>query len=552
MSPRPLRRKKTGRNEPCPCGSGRKFKRCHGAAARGKSAVSEGFLKRVQLLLERKRAQELQREQQQGWGRPIISAEVNGIRFVAVGKELLWSDQWKTFHDFLREHITGVFGTEWGNAELKKPLNKRHPVCVWYHYICDYQRQFITHPGKVHTAPMTGAAAAWMYLAYDLYSLAHNAEVRDKLVSRLRNPQEFPGVRYEIYVAAALIRAGFDIEFENEDDRRSTHCEFTAKCRKSGRHYSVEAKHRNPDDQIGEASGGFRLGRRLQRALRKAAAHPRIVFIDINVPDAAAGADEPAFLRRALSDIRRFEGRSLNGKPLPSCYLLVTNFPYEHNLEGPAMRESISAEGFQIPDFKFDTTFPSIRAAFEARKAHADLHQLLASIKAHSTIPSTFDGTASELAFGEHPPRLLIGEWYLIPDGEGAEVRGQLTTATVDETSGLVYGAYLLETGESVVVTNKLTAAEYAAYKLHPDTFFGVPIHLSRRVETPLELFDFFHSNYRDTPREKLIELLEHAPDIERLRNESQEELAIVYAERCAYAVCQRGDLDQGDKGKTL
>jgi preprotein translocase subunit SecA len=23
---------KTGRNEPCPCGSGKKFKRCHGAS----------------------------------------------------------------------------------------------------------------------------------------------------------------------------------------------------------------------------------------------------------------------------------------------------------------------------------------------------------------------------------------------------------------------------------------------------------------------------------------------------------------------------------------
>ena len=24
--------KKTGRNEPCPCGSGKKYKKCHGAA----------------------------------------------------------------------------------------------------------------------------------------------------------------------------------------------------------------------------------------------------------------------------------------------------------------------------------------------------------------------------------------------------------------------------------------------------------------------------------------------------------------------------------------
>ncbi|MGH9267848.1 MAG: SEC-C metal-binding domain-containing protein, partial [Acidimicrobiales bacterium] len=28
----PTRSDKVGRNEPCPCGSGRKYKRCHGAA----------------------------------------------------------------------------------------------------------------------------------------------------------------------------------------------------------------------------------------------------------------------------------------------------------------------------------------------------------------------------------------------------------------------------------------------------------------------------------------------------------------------------------------
>ena len=29
----PMNRKRIGRNDPCPCGSGKKFKKCHGAAA---------------------------------------------------------------------------------------------------------------------------------------------------------------------------------------------------------------------------------------------------------------------------------------------------------------------------------------------------------------------------------------------------------------------------------------------------------------------------------------------------------------------------------------
>ena len=62
---------------------------------------------------------------------------------------------------------------------------------------------------------MTGAAAAYFTLAYDLYSLAHNVEIQAKLLARLRNCDGFRGARYEAFVAATLIRAGFAIEFEN-------------------------------------------------------------------------------------------------------------------------------------------------------------------------------------------------------------------------------------------------------------------------------------------------------------------------------------------------
>jgi uncharacterized protein YecA (UPF0149 family) len=31
--PFPIERRSVGRNEPCPCGSGKKYKKCHGATA---------------------------------------------------------------------------------------------------------------------------------------------------------------------------------------------------------------------------------------------------------------------------------------------------------------------------------------------------------------------------------------------------------------------------------------------------------------------------------------------------------------------------------------
>jgi len=79
---------KTGRNAPCPCGGGKKFKKCHGsveAEAAPKSAQpllpSDELLRTI---LAQKEAEHHQRQQQQGLGRPILSFEVNGLRVVCV------------------------------------------------------------------------------------------------------------------------------------------------------------------------------------------------------------------------------------------------------------------------------------------------------------------------------------------------------------------------------------------------------------------------------------------------------------------------------------
>src|SRR5208282_6178163 len=130
----PFRRSpKIGRNDVCPCGSGRKFKRCHGGpeyalpnlvtqAKLEKAVIEEG-----RLHFERHKAKELQRQKQQGLGRPIISTEHKGTRFVAVGNRLHYG-KWKTFFDFLGNYLAQSFGSDWSEKELKKPLQDRHPV----------------------------------------------------------------------------------------------------------------------------------------------------------------------------------------------------------------------------------------------------------------------------------------------------------------------------------------------------------------------------------------------------------------------------------------
>lgn len=341
----------------------------------------------------------------------------------------------------------------------------------------------------------------------------------------MKNGDNFAGAQYEVYVAATLIRAGFDLDFENEDDRSSSHCEFVATHKRTNKRFSIEAKHR--------AGTKFRLGRQLNRALAKAADHQRIVFIDINVPDTAAGSDIPDYLRTALADLRAFEGRVINGKPLPDAYVVVTNTPWHHHLHTGAFRCSTMADGFQIQDFKHDTLFPSLRAAIDARERHIEMHELLRAILDHSEIPSTFDGEIPEFAFGEGAPRLVIGQRYLVKDEEGRERQGVLTTATVMEAERKAYCGLSFDDGTAVISTWDLSEGEMAAWQRHPDTFFGTLGQRRTKAETPLELYDFLLSNYAKTPIERLLELMCGAPDMNVLQTLDQSALASIYAERC-------------------
>jgi hypothetical protein len=56
---------KTARNRPCPCGSGKKFKKCHGAVGQIEPGLHSALIQHVQAA----QALEQQREKQQGLGR---------------------------------------------------------------------------------------------------------------------------------------------------------------------------------------------------------------------------------------------------------------------------------------------------------------------------------------------------------------------------------------------------------------------------------------------------------------------------------------------------
>jgi hypothetical protein len=72
-------------------------------------------------------------------------------------------------------------------------------------------------------------------------------------------------------------------------------------------------------------------------------------------------------------------------------------------------------------------------------------------------------------------------------------------------------------------------------YRQYPDTFFGTLMPATRRSKTPIDLYDFFFSTYQHTRKERLLEFLAGAPDLEHLKKLSQEELAKHYCEWLTY-----------------
>ena len=186
---------KPGRNAPCPCGSGAKYKRCHGrldaAPMPTVGALGLPVMRPPQALIDalRKHVQQQQRyKEKHGLGKPIIHTNLHGYKIVAVGNEIHWTKEetCKFFPDFVGKHLKTILGKQWGNAELAKPLEERHQILKWYDSLCRYQRSIPREADGTFAAAPNGASMAWYRLAYDLYLIRHNAKLQNRILDRLR------------------------------------------------------------------------------------------------------------------------------------------------------------------------------------------------------------------------------------------------------------------------------------------------------------------------------------------------------------------------------
>jgi hypothetical protein len=248
------------------------------------------------------------------------------------------------------------------------------------------------------------------------------------------------------------------------------------------------------------------------------------------VPDDPARTPE-AFLTEVMRGLKRREPTlTVDGQPASSAFVVATNHPYHYDLDSVSTSRAVLGAGFKIPDFGPDAEFTGVIDAFKAKQKYADVFRLVKAIGDYR-IPATFDGEVPEFVFGEAERRWKIGERYDLAAMEPGAA-GVLTTATVLETEKAAYLVFRLDDGRQVIATAPMTDAELSAYAAHPSTFFNVHLPVSAKLDTPLELFEWLHENYRNTPREKLLEFLKGAPDLADLSTLPDDELLLVYCER--------------------
>ncbi|MBY0357953.1 MAG: hypothetical protein K2W82_08130 [Candidatus Obscuribacterales bacterium] len=491
---------------------------------------------RLQIL--RAEAQEYRRRLMQGLGRPIISYEQNGKRYVQVGNELKSSNSWRTFHDFLLDYIKLLFSSEWGTTELKKSDANAHPLIIWYRKVCEFQRN--AAPNKttgLYNAHQIGAVRAYLGLAYDLYLCAHNAKLQEKLLQRLRNKDQFEGAVHEAFVVGCFVKAGYRVDFEDEQDSTRSHCEFTATHLLTGRKFSVEAKAiKSTSNRAGASNNPPRIGDKLSGALQKKADHERIIFIDLSRAENFSGDTPPNWVKQVESDIATDETSwTFDGQPAPPAYLFVTNSGFLHALDSTQWSELRFMTGFKIPDFPVGRNPSRIIDFVRAREKHLEVIWLHEALDAHKSIPATFDSRTAEEVFDSellNRPRIGDNIGIVNPDGETEVFR--LLDAQVDLSKGEVFAQLQREDGSHTVGTFMLTPAEIAAYKREPNSFFDIVKPVRGELQTPLDCYDFLFETYQHSTRETLLRFMDNLPHRNACQDLPQHELAEIYCEQMA------------------
>lgn len=514
---------KIGRNSPCPCGSGKKHKRCCGDPLKAQRSMDAkipdmaAIAARAQEALRAHQAVESVRQQQQGYGKPILSWQDHGYRLVAVKNKILWSRKWIVFPDFLLDFLKDTLGREWGTAELKK--GSSHPLFRW---LTKFQQQSekIAVQGQLKSGPMTGVFACILRLAYALYLIAHHDHIPKKLLNRLRNPKEFLPAYYEAIAGASLAVAGFEISNAETKSSADATPEYRATLKSSGGMFEIEAKRKerwkapthdvsNPEFKA-ELAGYIRD--QVYKASRKKLKNP-IFWFELSIPTELSAADWQTIRRHVSETLKEAENMTVDGKPLAPAYVTVTSHAFLANEDMPSESSVALLETILIPDFPFGRAM-EIEEALTAYDKHRDVISTMEGWRIARSVPVTFDGSPPELLSPDGEPQrtVQIGDMLKVPNeaGEFVDVRVEEVVSTGDTAWVIVHDE---KENKRWHATFPLTPEEARAAECYTDAIFG-NANTSRglRHDDPFDLYDWLLKCYGRMTQEQVAKAIRDQP----------------------------------------
>lgn len=306
---------KVGRNEPCPCGSGKKHKKCHGAPERKAASVN-------------------------GAVGPNEELSFGGHRFWSVGSRVYSRPGEMSFHEFVVGQLQATLGKDFWNSEMTKPLGERHQILRWYEALVAWKSASATDENAVPggwAATPSGDVLALHSLAKDLYDLESTGNVLPRMIGRIRSRDHFQGARYELAVSAIFARLGYKL-MDLESDSGSAQPEFRA-SRPDGVVLTVEAKSRHrpgvlhqPGERVPEKEMVGSVEKLVKDALKKdPGGEPYLIFIDVNSPltPGTPGLDKP-WLPGVRHAVEKLLPRPTPESPDPFTAIVITNWAFHY------------------------------------------------------------------------------------------------------------------------------------------------------------------------------------------------------------------------------
>lgn len=311
----------------------------------------------------------------------------DGTRLVSAGNQIFTIPMEQTWYGFLYNLLAEQIGSEWFAGEIAKPKGSRHILADWYFEACHREADENGHFTGHDPENEIGTTLAFRSVAYDMFCMMQAMNLSPKLIGRLRHPDQFEGARYELWVAASLARAGFTLEFFDEDDRASRHGEGIATHTATAKKYWIEAKrkHRPGFDYLRAIFERWPIkvdARLVAAAMQKPAEQDRLIFIDVNRPPwKRTEVDAPwiGAFRKSLNLLER-QPRYRDHSD-QRAFVMVTNHPYHYvsNIR-PDPKQHFFGTPFNMPELapaSIEENYPVIFA-------------LMQSIYQHFSIPETF------------------------------------------------------------------------------------------------------------------------------------------------------------------